>query len=60
VEASKCVVIEDAEHGVTAAKKAGMKSIGFQNHHSGTQNLSHSDIVIDDLEQITIELLKSL
>ena len=60
VEPSKCVVIEDAEHGVTAANKAGMKSIGFQNHHSGTQNLSHSGAVVDDLSEFTIELLKSL
>ncbi len=60
VEPSKCVVIEDAEHGVTAANKAGMKSIGFQNHHSGKQNLSHAGAVVDDLGQITNELLKSL
>ncbi len=60
VEPSKCVVIEDAEHGVTAANKAGMKSIGFQNHHSGKQNLFHAGAVVDDLDQVTIELLKSL
>ena len=60
VEPSNCVVIEDAEHGVTAANKAGMKSIGFQNHHSGSQNLSHAHIVVDDLSQITLELLKGL
>jgi beta-phosphoglucomutase-like phosphatase (HAD superfamily) len=54
------VVIEDAEHGVTAANKAGMKSIGFQNHHSGTQNLSHAGAVVDNLDEVTIELLKSL
>jgi HAD superfamily hydrolase (TIGR01509 family) len=60
VEPSKCVVIEDAEHGVTAANKAGMKSIGFQNHHSGKQNLSHAGAVVDDLDQISLELLKNL
>lgn len=60
VEPAKCVVIEDAEHGVTAANKAGMKSIGFQNHHSGNQNLSHADLVIDDLDEVTVELLKRI
>jgi len=60
VNPTDCVVIEDAEHGVTAANKAGMKSIGFQNHHSGNQKLSHADLVIDDLGQITIELLQTL
>ena len=60
VEPSNCVVIEDAEHGVTAANKAGMKSIGFQNHHSGKQNLSHAGAVVGDLDQITIEFLRNL
>ena len=60
VEPSNCVVIEDAEHGVTAANNAGMKSIGFQNHHSGNQKLSHANVVVDDLDQITLELLREL
>jgi len=60
VPPSECVVIEDAAHGVTAARKAGMRSIGFQNHHSGNQQLSHADVVVDHLDQITIELLRSL
>jgi len=60
VKPEECVVIEDAEHGVTAANNAGMKSIGFQNHHSGNQNLSNADIIVDDLDQISIDLLKGL
>ena len=60
VPPSECVVIEDAEHGVTAAKKAGMKSIGFQNHHSGKQVLTHADAVVDNLDQISIDLLENL
>ena len=60
VEPSRCVVIEDAEHGVTAANNAGMMSIGFQNHHSGNQKLTHANVVVDDLDQITLELLREL
>lgn len=60
VEPSSCVVIEDAEHGVTAANNAGMMSIGFQNHHSGNQKLTHANVVVDDLDQITLELLREL
>lgn len=56
----ECLVIEDAEHGVTAAVRAGMKVIGFQNHHSGKQDLSNADLVVDDLDQVSIDLLKSL
>lgn len=60
VEPDKCVVIEDAEHGVTAAKRAGMKTIGFQNHHSGTQNLKNADRVVNGLDDITIDLIRGL
>lgn len=60
VQPGECVVIEDAEHGVTAAKRAGMKTIGFQNHHSGTQNLGKADRVVEGLKDITIELIRGL
>jgi len=60
VQPGECVVIEDADHGVTAANKAGMKSIGFRNKLSGTQSLTHADAVVDNLDEITIDLLKKL
>jgi HAD superfamily hydrolase (TIGR01509 family) len=60
VPPEECVVIEDAMHGVTAAKRAGMKAIGFQNHHSGTQNLKNADRVVEGLEEITIEMIRQL
>ncbi len=56
----ECVVIEDASHGITAAKKAGMKAIGFQNHHSGKQDLSHADAVVGDLKSITVDFIRHL
>ncbi len=59
-EPAQCVVIEDAAHGITAAKKAGMKAIGFQNHHSGTQKLTHADLVVDHLGEITVESIEKL
>jgi HAD superfamily hydrolase (TIGR01549 family) len=60
VKPEECVVIEDADHGVTAANNAGMKSIGFRNKLSGSQKLTHADVVVDDLNEITIELLREL
>lgn len=60
VDPTHCVVIEDAEHGVTAANKAGMKSIGYQNHHSGKQNLSHAHVVVSELGEITLDLLRGM
>ena len=55
-----CVVIEDSYHGVTAAKKANMKCIGFINPNSGNQDLSQADMLISsfkDLSAISINQL---
>jgi beta-phosphoglucomutase family hydrolase len=50
----ECVVIEDAERGIQAAKRAGMKTIGYKNPRSGNQDLSEADIVIDDFSTLNI------
>src|SRR5690625_1973188 len=42
---SQCCVIEDSFHGVTAAKAAGMKCIGYRNPNSGIQDLSGADVI---------------
>ena len=44
---AECVVIEDSANGVQAAVAAGMRCIGFQNPHSGTQDLKMADLVVD-------------
>lgn len=51
----ECMVIEDARHGVTAAKAAGMNCIGYQNPHSGNQDLSHSDTITSDLRNLDFD-----
>jgi len=48
----ECLVIEDSRNGVEAAKKAGMKCIGFQNPSSGRQDLSRADVVVGGIEGI--------
>ena len=55
VKPSQCLVVEDAKLGVAAAKQAGMKCIGYRNPHSGNQDLSEADIVIDDFTKISVE-----
>lgn len=49
-----CVVIEDSKNGSIAAKKAGMKCIGFQNLNSGNQDLTSADLIVDAIAQIDI------
>lgn len=52
VEPSECIVLEDAHLGVEAAKRAGMKCIGYRNPNSGEQDLSKADVVVDRMEMI--------
>jgi len=53
----ECLVIEDSKLGVRAAKKAGMKCVGYRNPHSGDQDLSEADIVIDNFSELNLEEL---
>ena len=43
-------MLEDAETGVLAGKKAGMRVIGIKNN--GDQNLSLADITVDELQEL--------
>src|SRR5439155_13625408 len=52
VPASVCAVVEDAVHGVEAAKRAGMISIGL----TGTtdrERLGSADLVVDSLRELS-------
>lgn len=60
VDPAECVVIEDAENGVKAAKAAGMKCIGLNNPNSGEQDLSMADMFIDSYEELNLKDIKSL
>jgi beta-phosphoglucomutase family hydrolase len=60
VDPSECVVIEDSEHGVAAAKAANMTCIGFYNPNSGNQNLSKADIIVEGFEEIDYNFLQTI
>ncbi len=57
VEPSECLVIEDSEHGVAAAKAAQMTCVGFYNPNSGNQDLSKADIIVEGFEEIDYDFL---
>jgi HAD superfamily hydrolase (TIGR01509 family) len=59
VKPSECLVVEDAALGVEAAKRAGMKCVGYRNPNSGNQDLSRADIAIDDFSKLSIEQILS-
>lgn len=57
VSPQTCMVLEDTKSGVTAAKRAGMYCIGFRSPHSGGQDLSLADCVVDKLSEIVPDKL---
>jgi beta-phosphoglucomutase family hydrolase len=56
VKNTDCVVIEDAKHGVEAAKKANMKCVGYKPENNN-QDLSEADIIIDDFSKLNVQKL---
>jgi HAD superfamily hydrolase (TIGR01509 family) len=57
VEPKECLVIEDAETGIAAARAAGMKAIGLSPSHVTPQNLSGADRIVTSLSEIHPNLL---
>ena len=56
---SHCIVIEDSLSGVAAGKAAGSKVIGITTTHT-REELAHTDLVIDDFEDLSIAQLEQL
>lgn len=56
---SQCIVIEDSLSGVEAGKAAGSKVIGITTTHT-QEELAHTDLVIDDFEKLSIDMLEDL
>ena len=52
VEPDECIVIEDSTSGILAAKRAGMRCIGYRNVNSGNQDLSEADMIVNKIEEI--------
>jgi HAD superfamily hydrolase (TIGR01509 family) len=56
----ECVAVEDSKNGITSAKAAGMKCIGFFNPNSGNQNLEAADLIIKSFDELSPEFIRSL
>ena len=56
---SLCVAIEDSPLGVTSAVAAGMRCIGLRSHGDLSGDISHAQVVIDSLVEITPAMLLS-
>ena len=60
VPVTACVAIEDSNPGLRAAKDAGMKGIIVPHQHTQHQDFSRADIIVNSLDDITNELIRSL
>ena len=54
---SECVAIEDTDHGIRAAKGAGIRTIAV-GHTCGPERLAEADEVFERIGQITVEVLR--
>jgi beta-phosphoglucomutase len=55
----ECLVLEDAEKGVIAAHRAGMRCIAVPNEHTRHHDFSKADKVCSSLSEVTLELIDS-
>lgn len=55
----QCVVIEDAPNGIVAARRAGMKTVGFS-RTLGREHVSDADMVVDDLKDAALFIQKGI
>jgi len=60
VDPSQCVVLEDSEKGVRAARAAGMACIAVPNVHTRDHDFSEASVVVESLHDVTQELIGSL
>jgi len=55
VKAEECLVIEDSEHGVNGAHRAGAKVVGFNRAQDESQDLSKADLIIEEFNQENLQ-----
>ena len=60
VNPDKCIVIEDSENGVLAARRAGMKIIGFINGFNSEESVKNADLIVNDFSEISLGVLNDL
>jgi HAD superfamily hydrolase (TIGR01509 family) len=59
-EPTNCLAIEDSRNGVISAKEAGMKCIGLRNGFNEEQDLSQADLVINNFQHLTLDVITKL
>jgi HAD superfamily hydrolase (TIGR01509 family) len=52
-----CIIIEDSTNGIKAAKAAGIFCVGYNSENSKLQDLSLADVVVNDLNDLSFDLI---
>ena len=60
VKPESCLVLEDAESGVEAGKRANMKVIAVPNQYTKSHDFSKADLVVNSLEDIKWSTISKL
>ncbi|HQH28495.1 MAG TPA: HAD-IA family hydrolase, partial [Oligoflexia bacterium] len=57
---SQCAAIEDSTKGVASAKSAGLFCVGLRNGMNGEEDLSAADLICEDAELLSPEMLQEM
>ncbi len=57
VSPTRCLVIEDSNSGIASAKAAGSTCIALRDVYNRCQDFSQADLVVHDLQELTISLV---
>jgi beta-phosphoglucomutase len=60
IEPRHCLVIEDAEKGILAAHRAGMRSVAIPCRHTQTNDFSLATARLTSLNELTLDLIAQL
>lgn len=58
--AAECLVVEDAEKGILAAKAADIRSIAIPGKHTRNNDFSSATIVLSSLDELTFGVIDAL
>lgn len=58
VSPEEAIIIEDSYNGVLAATRANIPVIGYQNSHSGNQDLSKATLVVEGFEEVDYQFVQ--
>jgi len=59
IKPTECLVFEDSNYGVQAAKAAGMNCIGITNSYD-RNTLKKADLLVDSFKELNIDIIESL